>query len=320
MSTYDVIIQQLIVGITNGLIIALIALGYSMVYGVVDLINFAHGDLFMLGCFCALTIVGIYGDPAALSSLELIVLFIVLFLVVPVFCAALNWLIDRLAYKPVRGSPKLVPLVSAIGVSFILLNVGLFWGGLPLVVFGNGAAASAAKDFPSIFSFDNLLGSENNIFISTREIFVFAVTVPLLLAFSFIVRFTKTGIAMRAVAQDATAASLMGIHVDRTIGLAFVFGGALAGVASIVYCVYNNTVFYQMGYRVGIDAFSAAVLGGIGNLIGACLGGLLIGLVRSMSDQFIGTSWTNVAVFSVLILVLIFRPQGLLGSKAKEKI
>lgn len=320
MSTLEVILQQFITGIANGLIIALIALGYSMVYGIVDLINFAHGDLFMLGCFCALTIVGYYGDPSMLSPSMFTCLILTLFVCVPAFCGIVNLLVDRFAYRPIRSSPKLIALIAAIGVSFVFLNIGLFWGGLPMKVFGNGVAASAAKDFPALFSYDNILGEQSNIYLSVREIFVFLISIPLLIIFGLLVKFSKIGIAMRAVAQNPTTAKLMGINVDRTINFAFICGGVLGGVASIVYCVYNNTVFYQMGYRVGIDAFSAAVVGGIGNLFGACFGGILIGIVRALSDQYIGTNWTNITVFVALIAVLIFRPQGILGVQGKEKV
>ena len=321
MSNLEALIQQLITGITNGLIIALIALGYSMVYGIVELINFAHGDLFMLGCFLALTIVGVFftgtDNITLVSSLKL---FAILLVCVPLFCATLNYMIDKFAYKPIRSAPKLVPLVSAIGVSFILVNIGLFWGGLPLDVFNMGTSASAPKDFPMLLPFDNLLGESSNIFISWREILVVLITLPLLLIFAGVVRYTKIGIAMRAVAQNPKAASLMGIDSNKTISFAFIVGGALAGVASVVYCFYNNTVYYQMGYRAGIDAFSAAVFGGIGSLPGACIGAILIGIIRAMSDQYIGTNWTNVAVFLVLIAVLVVRPQGILGAKIREKL
>jgi branched-chain amino acid transport system permease protein len=169
-------------------------------------------------------------------------------------------------------------------------------------------------------SYNNLLGETSNISITPRELLVFFVTIPLLIALTMIIKFTRLGKAMRAVAQNPLAARLMGIDVDRTIGTAFFIGGGLAGVASVVYALYNNTIYYQMGFRVGIDAFTAAVLGGIGNLPGAVLGGIVIGLIRAMSDQYIATEWTNVCVFAVLILVLILRPSGLLGASQREKV
>lgn len=319
MEFTQVIIQQLIVGLSNGLIIAFIALGYSMVFGIIEFINFAHGDLFMLGSFMALTIVGITASGGEMSSSNIMTTFVALFLVVPASCGVLNVIIERYAYRPLRRADKLAPLVAAIGVSFILMNLGLFWGGLPLDVFNGGSSASAPKDFPALLGFENLLG-ESSIFLSYRELFVVGVTLPILLILTYLVRYTKLGIAMRATAQNPEAAGLMGVDVNRIISLTFFIGGALAGVASIVFSVYNSTVSYQMGFRAGVDAFTAAVLGGIGSFLGAFLGGLIIGIIRALSDQFISTSWTNTVVFSVLILVLVFRPQGLLGRSLREKV
>jgi len=312
MSGWEVFLQQLIIGLSNGLIIALIALGYTMVYGIIELINFAHGDLFMLGCFAALTLVGALKLEQAGSV-------VLLLAIVPLFCGGLNWLVDRLAYRHLRSSTKLAPLVSAIGVSFIFLNIGLFWGGVPMNVFGLGKAAAAPKDFPVLVSNTNLLGNANVEF-TAKDLWVFIITIPLMLALTWFVKRTRAGKAMRAVAQDPTAAKLMGINVDRVIGQTFLIGGGLAGVASVVFALYNNTIYFQMGYRAGMDAFTAAVLGGIGSLPGAVLGGLCIGLARAGSDQYIATRWTNVFVFSILILVLVFRPAGILGAKNREKV
>lgn len=312
MWPWEVFLQQLIIGLSNGMIIALIALGYTMVYGIIELINFAHGDLFMLGCFCALTLVGALGLEHAASI-------VLLLAIVPVFCGGLNWLVDRLAYRHLRESIRLAPLVSAIGVSFIFLNLGLFWGGLPMKVFGMGKAAAAPKDFPVIVSHNNLLGDAVVQF-TAKDFMVVVVTIPLMVALTWFVKRTRTGKAMRAVAQDRVAAQLMGIDVNRIIGVTFLIGGALAGVASVVFALYNNTIYFQMGYRAGMDAFTAAVLGGIGSLPGAVLGGVFIGLARAFSDQYIETRWTNVMVFAILILVLVFRPSGLLGSKLREKV
>lgn len=322
MTDTEVLIQQLIIGLSNGMIIALIALGYTMVYGLVELINFAHGDLFMLGCFCALTILSCMGLaplPDDVSAISQLVGLGVLFCVVPLFCGTFNWLIDRLAYRPLRTAPRLVPLVSALGVSFILMNLGLFWGGLPLPAFNMGDSAASPKDFPQLLSSANLLG-DSAVQFSAKDALVFVATVPILCALLFLVTRTQFGRAMRAVAQNPIGARLVGIDVDRIISLTFFLGGALAGVASIIYALYNNTIFFQMGYRVGVDAFTAAVLGGIGNLLGAVIGGLLIGLIRAMSDQYIATEWTNTLVFSLLIAVLVFRPTGLLGRTQKEKV
>ena len=320
MTDLEVLIQQIITGLSNGTIIALIALGYTMVYGIIELINFAHGDLFMLGSFFGLTLVSAFGlnsgtPSAAYMALSLAAIFVL----VSLFCAFLNWAVDRLAYRPLRNAPRLVPLVSAIGVSFIFLNIGLLWGGLPIDVFNFGRAAAAPKDFPDLVPNTNLLASSAVVF-GMKDLLVLAVTIPLMIGLTVLVKFTKLGKAMRAVAQNPTAARLMGINVDRVIGQTFMIGGALAGSASVIYALYNNTIHFQMGYRVGLDAFTAAVLGGIGNLPGALLGGLLIGLIRTFTDQYIATEWINVMVFSVLVVVLVFRPSGLLGSPARDKV
>ncbi|MCG3150487.1 MAG: High-affinity branched-chain amino acid transport system permease protein LivH [Verrucomicrobiae bacterium] len=313
MSGWEVFLQQLIIGLSNGMIIALIALGYTMVYGIVELINFAHGDLFMLGSFLALTIVGLC------TALPVFVVVLLLLTLTPLFSGGLNWLVDRLAYRHLRHSIRLAPLVSAIGVSFVFLNVGLLWGGVPMDVFGLGKAAAAPKDFPVLVSNDNLLGDATVQF-TAKDALVFVVTIPLMIGLTWFVKRTRTGKAMRAVAQDQTAAELMGINVDRVVGQTFLIGGGLAGVASVVFALYNNTIYFQMGYRAGMDAFTAAVLGGIGSLPGAVLGGLCIGLARAFSDQYIATGWTNVIVFTILVLVLVFRPAGILGSKHREKV
>ncbi|MBI2930717.1 MAG: branched-chain amino acid ABC transporter permease [Planctomycetes bacterium] len=317
MSHFEQFIQQVIIGLSNGMIIAVIALGYTMVYGIIELINFAHGDLFMLGTFLALTIVGVFGAPPAVAILLMLVL-------CPLFCAGLNWSIDRLAYKPLRNAPKLAPLVSAIGVSFILMNIGLFWGGLPMDVFAGGRAAAAPKDFPALIPNTNLLtdylGLQTPVRFTWKEFMVWVVTIPLLVGLTLFVKHTKLGIAMRATAQNPVASRLMGIDVDRVIGATFLIGGALAGFAAVVYPLYNNTILFQLGFRSGMDAFTAAVLGGIGNLPGAMLGGLVIGLVRAVSDQYVATQWTNTIVFGILILILIFRPSGLLGARTRDKV
>jgi branched-chain amino acid transport system permease protein len=311
----EVFVQQLITGLSNGSIIAIVALGYTMVYGIVELINFAHGDLFMLGCFLALTLLGVctyfsVSAPFAMAAL---------FLAVPLFCGVLNVLVERFAYRPLRNAPRLAPLVSAIGVSFIFVNIGLLWGGLPMEVFSYGVAPAAPKDFPILLPSENLLG-DSPLFLSWRELLVFVATIPLLCFLWLFVTKTKLGCAMRAVAQNPVAAALMGVKVDKVISVTFFIGGVLAGAASIIYAMYNSTIYFQMGYRVGIDAFAAAVLGGIGSLVGACCGGLLIGVVRSLSDQYGSAEWTNVVVFTIFILFLLFRPAGIFGIALREKV
>jgi branched-chain amino acid transport system permease protein len=318
MTLVDLVLQQLITGVSNGLIIALVALGYTMVYGIIELINFAHGDLMMLGCFLALTIVGLCGGEGASPWVALPLML----LLVPAFCAGMNWTVDRLVYKPLRNAPKLTALVSAIGVSFIFVNLGLFWGGVPMQVMKGGTDASAPKSFPALLGAGNLLGAHSTLLLTTSDVLVAAITVPLMVALTWFVRRTRMGTAMRAVAQNPTAAQLMGIDVDRVIGMTFLIGGALAGVSSVVCALYNNSISFQMGYRNGLDAFTAAVLGGIGNLPGAVLGGLIIGLVRMIMEGCVdgGSQWSNASVFGVLILVLVLRPSGLLSAHVREKV
>ncbi len=311
--------QQVVTGLSNGMIIALIAIGYTMVYGIIELINFAHGDLCTLGAFLALTIAGAFGLEAWTGAAGAGGV-VVLLLASAAFCAGLNWTIDRVIYRPMRNAPKLTLLVSAIGCSFILVNIALFWGGLPMQAFGGGVAAAAPKDFPALVSDDSLLPTSWNLNFTTSDLLVWCVTLPLMVALTLLVRFTRLGKAMRAVAQNPTAASLMGIDVDRVIGATFLIGGALGGFASVIYALYNNTISFQMGYRTGMDAFTAAVLGGIGSMPGAVVGGLVIGVARALSDGYIEARWTNSVVFAILIATLVFRPSGLLGAKLRDKV
>jgi branched-chain amino acid transport system permease protein len=306
-SNGSLFLQYCLDGLTNGALIALVALGYTMVYGIIELINFAHGDVFMLGSFLAFSLVGRLrldsaGAAGVCGGIAL------LLLVVPAFCAALNWSIDRLVYKPLRNAPKLAPLVSAIGVSFVLMNVGLLWGG------------AADRHFPALVPQHNLLGADAHLRFTAEDLMVVLVTVPIMVALTLLVKFTQLGKAMRATAQNPTAARLMGIDVDRVIGATFLIGGALGGAASVIFSLYIHTISFQMGFQNGLYAFTAAVLGGIGNIPGAVLGGLVIGLVRALGSGYVGERWTSALVFGILIAILVFRPAGLLGSRVREKV
>jgi len=296
-----------------------------MVYGIVELINFAHGDVFTLGGFLALTIVGALGaaaliDPGTHGEASHWPLLFTLVIGCGLFCGFLNVFIDKVVYKPLRRAPKLTQLVAAIGVSFILVNLALFWGGAPMEVFGGGNAAAASKDFPELLEGSNLLGEDSNVVLRLEDLAIFVITIPLMVGLTLFVKKTRLGRGMRATAQNPVAAQLMGIDTNRVIAATFMIGGFLGGAASVMWSVYNNTISFQMGFRAGMDAFTAAVLGGIGSLPGAMVGGVLIGLIRAMSDQYIETRWTNVVVFGVLILILVFRPSGLLGLKQREKV
>jgi branched-chain amino acid transport system permease protein len=265
----------------------------------------------MLGSFLALALIGLLADTFGWQWSDPAGLWLgigLLLVVVPIFCAAVNVTIDRAVYRPLRRAPKLAPLVSAIGVSFILMNVGLLWGG------------AADRHFPDLVSRENLLGEGAVLVFTTKDLLVVAVTVPIMIALTVFVKGTRLGKAMRATAQDPVAAQLMGIHVDRVISVTFALGGALAGAASVIYGLYINTVSYQMGFQNGLYAFTAAVLGGIGNIPGAVVGGLVIGLARSFGSGYVGERWTSALVFVILIVILVFRPAGILGTRTREKV
>jgi branched-chain amino acid transport system permease protein len=303
---WEALAQHALIGLTNGALIALIALGYTIVYGIIELVNFAHGDLVMLGAFLALTLVGALGLAGA--GPVVLALGIALVLVtVAAFCAALNVVVDRFVYRPLRDAPRLAPLVSAIGVSFIFMNIGLFWGG------------AADRSFPDLIPRHNLLG-DGPVQLTLKDLLVAAVTLPLMAGLTLFIQYSRLGKAMRATAQDPVAAQLMGIPVDRVVTAAFALGGALAGAAGVVYALYINTISFQMGYQVGLFAFTAAVLGGIGRLPGAVLGGMVIGLVRSLGSAYLGERWTGALIFAILITILVFRPAGLLGTRRREKV
>jgi branched-chain amino acid transport system permease protein len=298
-------------GLSNGTIWALIALGYTLVYGIVELINFAHGEVFMIGSFVAVSLWQTTGVTAD-TALPLIILSIVVFLALSMLASGvLNVMIERVAYRPLRNAPKLAPLITAIGMSFILQNVGLLWRPTP-----DSAPdlIGSQKDYFTVF----------NVAIEHSDVFAVVITVPLLLGLLWFVGSTRHGKAMRATAQDPDAARLMGINVDRTIALTFALGGLMAGAAGLIYALYNGTVRFNQGFTAGLIAFTAAVMGGIGNLKGAVLGGLIIGVIQAISDSGdylgipLGPQWTPAVVFGVLIMVMVFRPQGLFGEETRE--
>jgi branched-chain amino acid transport system permease protein len=294
-------------GLANGTLYALIALGYTLVYGIIELINFAHGDLFMLGTifsgFVLTTLlkqtgVGLSGWLGLLLTL----------VVVMAMCAGINVTIEFLAYRKLRRAPKLAPLITAVGMSFILQQFGLLFNG------------STPKQWPSVMPNGGF--SIGNVQVVWTFLIVLAVTVPLLLLMSYIVQRTRQGKAMRATAQDQDAARLMGINVNRTISFTFALGGALAGAAGLMYQQTVGTTAYNLGQQLGLIAFTAAVLGGIGNLTGAVIGGILIGLIQGLNDglPMLGQRWSQTVVFTVLILLMVFKPEGILGRPTTEKV
>ena len=302
--------KALTIGLNNGLIIALIAIGYTLVYGILELINFAHADVFMLGTaftfYATEFIVRVLGIPAS-SGLALLLTFAALPIVM-VFTAVINASIERAAYRPLRNAPRLAPLISAIGMSFVLQNVGL-------VLLGPSQKAVE----PVLPRTDIITFPSGGSWFGLDELMVLAVTIPLLLGLRWFVGSTRQGKAMRATAQDREASGLMGIDVNRTISLTFLIAGSLAGAAGLVVALYYGQTFFQYGFQFGLLSFTAAVLGGIGNLTGAAMGGIVIGMIGALSDRFLEAKWTSVIVFTILILVLIFRPTGLLAEKQSER-
>jgi branched-chain amino acid transport system permease protein len=306
----ELIAAGLIIGLSNGALIALIAIGYTLVYGIIELINFSHGDLFMLGTFMALTVLAAFGFTEASSTTPWLALVAAL-LVAMVFCGILNVLAERIAYRRLRNAPRLAPLISAIGVSFIYINLGLFWRGPTPITFPDL--------LPTFDLVEAITGTQTLIRFTARDAFVVGMAVPLMLALTWVIKNTRMGKAMRAVAQDREAAVQMGIDVDRIISFTFLLGGLLAGAAALMHGLYNGNTVFTLGFTAGLKAFTAAVLGGIGNVTGAALGGLLLGVLAAMTVTCYGGEWENVGVFSLLVLILVFRPTGLLGEQTPER-
>jgi branched-chain amino acid transport system permease protein len=306
----DQILQTIIIGLANGLIFALVALGYTLVYGIIELINFAHGDLFMLGSFIALVLIStVFAITADTPLLQMVAAVLIILVITMLATAAINVSIERVAYRPLRNAPKLAPLISAIGMSFVLQNVAL-------LIFGP-ANDSVDSILPNV-NVLSLVGVET-VRISAEQVFVALVTIPLLIALTWFVSKTRQGRAMRATAQDPDTAGLMGVNVDRTIAITFLIGGALAGAAGVVQILYNNTTVWNLGFRFGLNSFTSAVLGGIGNLQGAVLGAMVLGLINAFSDRYLAANWTNAIVFGVLIAILVFKPTGLLGQQLADR-
>ncbi len=300
-------LQQLINGLTLGSIYGLIAIGYTMVFGIIGMVNFAHGDVFMLSAFIALIIFLALTQLLGLASMPVAFLIV---LVAAMACTALwNWAIERVAYRPLRGSFRLAPLISAIGMSIFLSN------------FVQVVQGPRNKPVPPMFTdLIRLTDGPLSVTLSYKQILIMAVTAVLLLAFWFVVQKTALGRAQRACEQDRKMAALLGIDVDRTISLTFVIGAALAAVAGTLYMLYYGVVNFSDGFTPGVKAFTAAVLGGIGSLPGAVIGGLLIGLIETFWAAYFSSDYKDVAAFSVLAITLIFMPQGLLGKPEVEKV
>ena len=308
MTIDPVLLQQVINGLSLGAMYALLALGFTLVYGILELINFAHFNVFMVSSFIgmwALELLGLSGQSQVLTGLALVGALAFAFTVTMLAAGVLGVAIERIALRPLRGVGGTAAMITTIGVSYILFNIILLTVGasslnypnpLPVVRWHVGGAV-----------------------LQLREVLIWGISVALMLALHLFVNRTRLGKAMRATAQDAEAARMMGIDVDRVVVIAFFLGSALAGAAALIFGLYYNFTSFIVGYTVGLRAFTAAVLGGIGSMPGAALGGLLICFLSAWSDQYISARWTNAIVFSILILVLIFRPQGLLGERVPDK-
>lgn len=299
-------IQQTINGITLGSIYGLIAIGYTMVYGIIGMINFAHGDIFMVGAFIALITFIIFG----LTGIALPIVLLLVLLISMFFTACYGWTVEKLAYKPLRGSFRLAPLISALGMSIILQN---------FVQVAQGARTKTLQ--PLIDGkVEFFKDSEFVVIVSYLQIFMVFLTVALMVLFTYLITKTDLGRAQRACEQDQTMAALLGVNVDRTISVTFIIGSSLASVAGMMFVLYYGTIDFHIGFLAGIKAFTAAVLGGIGSLPGAMLGGLIIGLIETMWSGYIGGEYKDVAAFSILIITLIFFPTGFLGKPDIEKV
>jgi branched-chain amino acid transport system permease protein len=326
----DIFLQQVINGLTLGCVYAVVALGYTMVYGIIQLINFAHGEVVMIGCMVAFSVI-VALAPSGMSPLLVVAIGVAC--AVPV-CMAVNFIVERVAYRPLRNAPRLAPLITAIGVSIILQH-------LALLVWSRNIIA-----FPQIIPLHvyTIAGAD----ISNVQIVIIGISILMMIGLMALIYRTKIGIAMRATSQNAQVAGLMGVDIDRVISFTFVVGAALGAVAGVMVGTYYGVAHYQMGFLLGLKAFSAAVLGGIGNIPGAVVGGILMGLIEALGAGYVG-DWTNVCVldkflpgfhdvcvnapesslfgsnykdvyaFIVLILVLVFRPQGLLGERVGDR-
>jgi len=298
--------NNVVEGVSNGAILALIALGYTLVYGIIELINFAHGEIFMLGSLTAVALYGTFGLTADTGAGGLIIALLAILVLSMFVSGSLNVMIERVAYRPLRSAPRLAPLITAVGVSFILQNVGVLWIGASQV-----ATPDLLRSQAELF---NLFGLS----ISRGDLLAVVVTIPLVFLLTSFVARSRLGKAMRATAQDPEAARLMGVNVDTTISLTFLLGGLLAGAAGLISALYQTSIWYFQGFSAGLYAFTAAVMGGIGNIRGAVLGAVIIGIIQGISDNRIGNEWTPAIVFLYLVVVMVFKPQGLIGEETRE--
>ena len=308
MTAYDLFLQQAINGLSLGAMYALLALGFTLVYGILELINFSHFNVFMVGSFIALWTLqqfGLSGQDTILVGLPLVGVLLTAFAVTMLATGAIGVGIERFLLRPLRRVKGPAAMITTIGVSYILFNIVLLTVG------------ADSKNFPN--PLPPLQVPIGGAVLRLREVLIWVIAVLLMLALSVFVQRSKLGRAMRATAQDPEAARMMGVDVDRVIMTAFFLGSALAGASGLIFGLYYNFTSYMIGFNAGLRAFTAAVLGGIGNVPGAMLGGIIIGFVEAIGGQFVGTAWADVIIFAILVLVLVFRPAGLLGRLAPDK-
>jgi branched-chain amino acid transport system permease protein len=308
VTTFDLLLQQTINGLSLGAMYALLALGFTLVYGILELINFSHFNVFMIGSFVALFVLeafGLSGQEVILTGLPLAGVLLVAFLVTMAFCGGLGVLIERITLRPLRYVKGPAAMITSIGVSYILFNVVLL------------SIGADSKNFPN--PMPAIRWQIGGATLDFRVVLIWAIALLLMGILYMFVQRSRIGKAMRATAQDAEAARMMGVEVDRVIMMAFFLGSALAGAGGVIFGLYYNFTSFIIGFTAGLRAFTAAVLGGIGNVPGAMVGGVLIGLIEAMGGQFIATAWTDVIIFSILVLVLVFKPAGLFGRIAPSK-
>ncbi len=308
MTATDLLVQQAINGLSLGAMYALLALGFTLVYGILELINFSHFNIFMVGSFVALMALeamGVVGQQTVMSGFPLVGVLFVAFLATTMFTGTLGVLIYRFLLRPLRGVKGPAAMITTIGVSYILFNIVLLTIG------------ADAKNFPN--PLPPIQWAIGGAVLRLREVLIWVIALLLMGGLTYFVQYTRLGKAMRATAQDPEAARMMGVEVDRVIMTAFFLGSALAGAGGMIFGLYYNFTSFIVGFNAGLRAFTAAVLGGIGNVPGAMLGGVIIGLIEAVSGQMIATGWTDVIIFSILVLVLVFRPSGLLGRVAPNK-
>ena len=311
--------QLLVNGITLGSLYGLIALGYTMVYGILKLLNFANGDVYMIGAFVGYGVLTLFGGPLS-PNVALAPLILLMFLGAMLASGLLGVVIERFAYRPLREAPRIAPLISALGVSFFLQNSALLLFGAQFRSYDSFVLGSANPEFFEPGPLTDALFVLNGVNVQLIQVIVLATTVGLMVALTLLVAKTRIGKAMRATSYDREAAAMMGIDTDRVIASTFFISSLLAGAAGVMFGLLFSQVFHFMGFLAGLKGFTAAVVGGIGSIPGAMLGGLLVGLAEAFAGGYLGGRWADLTVFGILILVLLIRPSGLLGTRAIQKV